>query len=155
MVSRSKARRAVLKRYLVYRHLSITNAAVRALSTTLPKYVPSGRRSIFLAGSQCKGAAYTPELLEDEANPHRIFNLTRLRHGTFHALVQWLQENTLLRGRRLVSIEEKVLIFLAICAQGMNWRMAAELFGHSLRTINVYALQICLITVNIELTNLK
>src|SRR5947208_789862 len=98
MSSQLKARRAALKRYLAHQHLCIANAAVRALSTTLPKYVPSGRRSVTPAGSQCKGAAYTDELLEDEANPYRIFNLTRLMRSTFHALVEWLQENTNLRG---------------------------------------------------------
>ena len=128
---------SAMKQYIAHRHHSLWVGIISIILQILPMYVPAGCCFVFPVRSQFKGTAYTRELLSDSASPTQIFHLTLLWPHTFHALLSWLEEHTDFQGGRLVSAEEKLLIFLAICAQGFNWRMAAELFGHSTRMISL------------------
>lgn len=69
------------------------------------------------------------------ASDTQLYAETRLTRPVFDKLVEhclaWVKD-----GRR-ISVEEKVLTFLYICAQGCSWRNAGYRCGHSLSTITV------------------
>lgn len=136
----NKHQRTAVRRYLTARHM-VTQATIGAYVVTMsPRYVPSGLRTIYPNGD--RGATFTNQLLADDASPVRIYTITRMNPEAFKHLVDWLEKHTQLRGSRKdtpesITIHQKLLIFLYICAQGASFRLAGEMFSHSTRTISV------------------
>ena len=69
------------------------------------------------------------------SDPQQLYDETRLRSDIFRSLVTHLMSKKLLRGSKTL-VEEKLLIFLYICAQGASWRNMRWRCGHSLDTIS-------------------
>jgi hypothetical protein len=70
-------------------------------------------------------------------NPEQLYSESRLRERTFHALVRWLKAQGLLAGR-IVSAEEKLLVFLHIVSRGGGYQNAKYPSGHALSKISQY-----------------
>jgi hypothetical protein len=80
---------------------------------------------------------YVNELLS-RAHPQRSWDVLHMTIVTFFALRDWLLANTSLKSSRKeagVSIEEKIVIFLYIVAQGALVRDTRERFCYSKQTI--------------------
>jgi hypothetical protein len=59
-----------------------------------------------------------------------------MKRGPLLELLNWLLRNTDLQGSRDVLVAEKLLIFLFICSHAIKFRVVAETFQHSARTIH-------------------
>jgi hypothetical protein len=70
-------------------------------------------------------------------DPEQLYLESRLRERTFHALVRWLKAQGLSAGR-IVSAEEKLLVFLHIVSRGSGYRNAKYRSGHALSKISRY-----------------
>jgi hypothetical protein len=83
------------------------------------------------------GQSYVDNVLQCN-NPARIRTVLRMELQTFNSLRDWLLENTNLRSSRVVSIEEKLFIFITIAssAGGLSNRRIQELYNKSARTIS-------------------
>lgn len=106
-------------------------AVLQCIPTTI--YTPPGIRTMYT--DAFRGAELTDELLS--GHPGRIFDMTRLRREVFLELLNWLCQNTELKDSRHVSAAEKLVTFLFICAHAIKFRIAAETFQHSIRTIHL------------------
>jgi hypothetical protein len=84
--------------------------------------------------SRIEGEAWTQSVLYGHED--RCFEAFRLPLDAFIGLKQWLVSYRELQGSRLISIDQKLAIFLWICAYDMPYRGAAECFKHSLSTIS-------------------
>jgi hypothetical protein len=94
-------------------------------------HVPTGKRT---AGREYgRGSAWVRSMLE--GHPERIYDVTRLRKEQFLDLLDWLRYRGLRKSKRCTA-GEKLAIFLSIVGQGTSFRLARELFNHSLQTIN-------------------
>jgi hypothetical protein len=75
------------------------------------------------------------ELLES-ANTERIQQVFRMQLGTFISLREWLLAYTKLKPSDVVSVDEKLAIFLYIVTRPASNRDAQERFSHSGETIS-------------------
>ena len=96
-------------------------------------YIPGGIRTMYTEVN--RGAMLTEEFIST-GHSTRIYNITRMKREAFLDMLDWLLLNTNLRSSRGVSAAEKVLIFLFISSHGIKFRVAAETFQHSTRTIH-------------------
>ncbi|RYP80389.1 hypothetical protein DL769_002485 [Monosporascus sp. CRB-8-3] len=60
----------------------------------------------------------------------RFRRIMRMKKNTYHALRRWLLVNTALRASR-ISVDEKLMIFFHIVAQGSSVRVVADRFMRS------------------------
>jgi len=67
--------------------------------------------------------------------PRRLYNLIRMRPEVFLKLLKWLQINGGLRDTRLLSVAEKLHIFLLVFSSNQSYRVVCELTQHLLTTI--------------------
>jgi hypothetical protein len=81
------------------------------------------------------GHDYVEELLES-ANIERIQQVFRMQLGTFISLREWLLAHTKLKPSDVVSVDEKLAIFLYIVTRPASNRDAQERFSHSGETIS-------------------
>jgi hypothetical protein len=81
------------------------------------------------------GHDYVQELLES-ANDGRIQQVFRMKLGTFIALREWLLAHTTLKSSNVVSVDEKLAIFLFIVTRPASNRDTQERFSHSGDTIS-------------------
>ena len=104
-------------------------------------YIPRGVRTQYLEAG--RGEAWRRQLLErTEEAEQRLFNATRIRRRLFQQLLIWLQVEAGLKDGKLISAEQKLLIFLMIVAQGLTFRKVAEDFQHSTRSVSLYFHQV-------------
>ncbi|KAF1972115.1 hypothetical protein BU23DRAFT_468943 [Bimuria novae-zelandiae CBS 107.79] len=81
----------------------------------------------------CLGAAWLARCL---ANDLYLYEETQLRRRAFKQLVKHYRPHV--RNGRTIEVEEKVLTFLYVCAQGAGWREAKHRYRHLLSTITTY-----------------
>ncbi|PVH90511.1 hypothetical protein DM02DRAFT_547656 [Periconia macrospinosa] len=79
-------------------------------------------------------------------HPERLFNLTRLKIHVFEALLAWIIDRQIASTSgddRFVSLDQKLFIFLHICATGSSYRQVAEFLQHSTQTVSRSADDLC------------
>ena len=93
-----------------------------------------GREKKPMHTSSLTGAAYVQEILNGhESLCRRHF---RMEAYIFHALVEKLRENEILEDSTIVSLEEKVAIFLYAVAKNASNETLQDRFQHSGQTIS-------------------
>jgi len=107
----------------------VTAAAAAAAAATAEWYSgrrqPGGVRTKFVHHE--RGRQFVDELLSDS---RRLKDYTRLSKLVFDQLLHWLKTKATppLQKGRLLSVEEKLVIFMNISAFGTRWRPVAEHF---------------------------
>jgi hypothetical protein len=84
------------------------------------------------SGNCEQGRQWVASCLSD---PTQLYVESRLRAPTFAKLARWLKAHGV-QGGRIVSVEEKLLVFLYVCGQGSGFRNAKYRSGHSIATIS-------------------
>jgi len=74
-------------------------------------------------------------LLLDEVHRRDFYEFTRMWPHTFDKLINWLRRRGKLVDSKLLSVEEKLLIFLHIVTKNASWRETALTFNHSPATL--------------------
>jgi hypothetical protein len=81
------------------------------------------------------GDKYVKELLNSN-HPKRIQAVLHMQLNTFYALRDWLLANTYLKDSKIVTVEEKLVIFLYITTRPASNRDTQERFSRSGDTIS-------------------
>ena len=118
-----------LKKSVVLAVASAVLGAATAASSIEYHPSPSGVRA--RESDQYRGSRWLSDCLSDDT---QLFAEARLRRPVFIALAQSLRE----RGIRdaHASVEEKLLVFLYICGNGVSWRNVKYRCGRSLDTVS-------------------
>ncbi|KAA8907603.1 hypothetical protein FN846DRAFT_1012413 [Sphaerosporella brunnea] len=80
--------------------------------------------------SVLSGVVYIKEILTCR-NPRRALKVLRMSGPTFRTLCQWFCTKGLLRDTRNVTVEEEVVMFMAVVGKGNSNRDTQETFRHS------------------------
>ena len=82
------------------------------------------------------GCKYLHKLLQ--SSPKRIYDVIQMQKDTFCKLCNWLEDNTLLKSSRNISIQKQVAMFLWTINYSVSSRQVIERFQHSNETISQY-----------------